>query len=163
MSQFYTRFICYLFASLVFGGCALIPSTLEPPRLTLTNIELQDATLFEQQYRLTLRVQNPNDYDLDIKGMRFDLEINGEEFASGVSNEAINVPGYGEAMTSVAVTSTLASILRQFQELSQSEALAYRFKGKIKIGTFGAPVPFDYQGALTLKPGNDTGTKSRSI
>ncbi len=157
------RLFLLIYASLALAGCASIPSELEPLRLTLKNIELLNATFFEQQYLLTLRLQNPNDFDLNIKGMSFDLEINDEVFASGVSNEAFNVPGYGEAITRVAVTSTLIGILRQFQELSQREALAYRFKGKIKIGTFGAPVPFDYKGELTLTPGDDATDRSRSI
>ncbi|MEE9287677.1 MAG: LEA type 2 family protein, partial [Gammaproteobacteria bacterium] len=80
------RLFLLIFASLALVGCASIPSELEPPRLTLKNVELLNATLFEQQYLLTLRLQNPNDFDLDIKGMSFDLEINDEEFASGVSN-----------------------------------------------------------------------------
>ncbi len=157
------RLFLLIFASLALVGCASIPSELEPPRLTLKNVELLNATLFEQQYLLTLRLQNPNDFDLGIKGMSFDLEINDEEFASGVSNEAFNVPRYGEAITRVAVTSTLSGILRQFQEFSQSEALAYRFKGKIKIGAFGVPVPFDYKGELTLTPGDEATDSSRSI
>jgi LEA14-like dessication related protein len=40
---------------------------------------------------LELRIQNPNDTDLDVTGLKFDLDINDKFFGSGISDQRLTI------------------------------------------------------------------------
>jgi hypothetical protein len=44
--------------------------------------------LLEQTFLMELRIQKPHGADLDINGLSFDLEINGQPFAAGSPTRA---------------------------------------------------------------------------
>ena len=86
------RLICRLLLAMLFlVGCAGPGKKLAPPRITLTNIKVQEIKVFESVFQIELRVVNPNDVAIDIKGLDCELELNDKHFASGVSNKKIKV------------------------------------------------------------------------
>ena len=66
-------------ALLTLAGCAGITYHAQPPQISLNNIQLVNAQLLEQEYALTLRIQNTNDFPFFIKGLSYQLEINGQQ------------------------------------------------------------------------------------
>ena len=64
-----------LLAALV-TGCAGLQS-LEPPEVSVVSLKPVAATLMEQRFEVGLRVLNPNNRDIDVKGLDFELDING--------------------------------------------------------------------------------------
>ncbi len=131
------------------SGCAFSPLA-DPPRFNLTNIQVQQIGLIEQSFLLTLKIQNPNDKPLNIQGMSFDLDLNGDAFASGVSNQAVYVAGFSEATVDVNVSSSLGGIMDQFQNILQSKSLRYLLKGKMKLEGISFTVPFKQSGEVAL-------------
>ena len=50
--------------------CACAAQTkLEPPNLSVINMEMLESSLFTQRLKVRVRVQNPNDIALPIKGV----------------------------------------------------------------------------------------------
>ena len=135
---------------LFLAGCAGLPVNTEAPRVTLVDMQVTDMRLFEQRYALTLRVQNPNPFDLDVVGLDFRLSLNGESFADGVSNQPVRVPAYGEVVTEVEVSSSLLSIFEQFRRLSEGQAgaLSYRIDGSVALGEGWMRLPFERAGTI---------------
>ncbi len=131
------------------AGCAT-SGIKEPPRLNLTNIQIADMGLVQQEFLLTMKIQNPNDQQLDIRGMDFAVELNGEPFATGVSNQHIVVPAYGETSFDVAVSSTISGILNQLDKLVQEGNINYLVKGKMKLSGVPVPIPFKQTGEIAL-------------
>ena len=113
----------------IFTGCAGIDNTLEPPYVSMSNLKLLNAGLFEQNYSLKLRIQNPNDFALPISGMTYHIYINERDFARGVSNKSFTVPAFGEEIIGLNIISDLSSILGQFQGL----ATGTNRKGKLSF------------------------------
>jgi len=109
-------------------------------------------TLFEQRYGLRLRIQNPNDRAIPVKGLSYSLQINGEEFAYGVSAESTTVPAFGEALLDVDATSSTLNVIKQFKSISGSTVLRfdYQLSGKLKVSNHLMSVPFNYGGTLEL-------------
>lgn len=105
----------------------------EPPIVTLANLVPVGASPFEARVRVDLRLQNPNDYDLDFDGMRFRIEVNEQEFVSGVSDESISLPRLGEAVVSVEGTTTTLALWRQIRGLAADPAsgIRYRVEGRL--------------------------------
>jgi LEA14-like dessication related protein len=123
----------------------------QPPAVTLAGVDLESIGLFEQRYVVQLRVTNPNDTDIPVEGLSFDVELNGLHFATGVSNAAVTVPRLGEALLEVKATSNLASFLRQLHDLREDGrgGLDYRIKGSLRVAGYGA-LPFERQGELAF-------------
>ncbi len=143
-------------AALLLGlaACASLGARLEPPRVSLANLQLVEFGVFEQRYRLDLRIQNPNDAELPIAGMDFRLYLNDEEFARGLSNQRVTVPAFGEQLVEVQVTSGLTGILGQLQRLGQGElkTFSYRLAGNVKPLHRALKYPFEYRGEIDLAP-----------
>ena len=140
-----------LAAAILMVSCANLPTT-EPPNLSVIGIQVEEATVLEQKYRIRVRIQNPNDYDLAITGMKYDLELNGRPFLKGVNGETLVVPRYGEVTTEVGGVSTIFSFVRQIEALQAGagEALTYDLSGKLSLQDRLFQLPFQYQGRLEL-------------
>lgn len=146
-----------LFASLVLlSGCAGLGPRLETPKLSIVSVELVKGDLFEQRLRARMRVQNPNDRELAVKGLTYTIEVGGEEFGRGMSGSSFIVPRMGEAEFDMNVTANLAgTLLRLASRSSQGgmpETLDYRIAGKVSLATgVLRSIPFEEKGTLKLK------------
>jgi LEA14-like dessication related protein len=138
-----------LLAVLLPGGCAVME--IQSPSVTLAGIEVIEAGLFEQRLAFKLRVLNPNNVEIPISGLSFEVELNGEPFAKGVSNKPVTVPRLGEAVLDVTAVTGFAGLIRQIQGLSRGniDAIAYRIKGRLVTGSsYG--MNFDERGKLEM-------------
>ena len=86
------------------AGCTSLGTKLETPRLSLVGIQLQEASFFEQRLRVRLRVQNPHVLVLPVRRLDVQFELDGEDFAQGVSERAFDVPARGAAEFGMLVT-----------------------------------------------------------
>src|SRR4051794_22514031 len=97
-------------AAMLAGGAGLHVGT-QPPTVTIVDFGVGSAGLFEQQFNLRLRIQNPNAEEFRIDGIAFDLDVNGQPFAKGVGNQAVIVPRYASGFMTVEAVSTLGGLL----------------------------------------------------
>jgi LEA14-like dessication related protein len=139
---------------LLSAGCSSLAANLQTPRLSLVGIQLQDASFFEQRLRVRLRVQNPNDLVLPVRGLDVSFQLDGEDFAQGVSERAFDVPAFGEAEFDMLVTANAATALLRIFDKDRSgrlESLDYRIRGKLStsLGLLRS-VPFDERGTISL-------------
>ena len=143
-----------LLLALLVSACATTATFQDPPRVTLTSIQPKEMTLLEQRYSLQLRIMNPNEVAIPVEGLSYALEINGREFAYGVSNAAVSIPPFGEALLDVEVVSNLLNIMQQMREMQgeQHDSLRYRLSGKISLDNSPARLPFEYEGELKYLP-----------
>jgi len=73
-------------------SCATMRPSLEAPRVSLVSISQQPSSGMETTFELELRLINPNDIAINLKGIDCRVEINDSTIASGVSNEAATLP-----------------------------------------------------------------------
>lgn len=135
---------------LLLGACAGMVRYPEAPRVSLVSIKPYEMTVFEQRYGLQLRILNPNESAIPVEGLRYTLEINGREFAYGVSRQAVTIPPFGEAVLDVDVVSNLLNVFQQLQATGESnrDSLSYRLSGTLSLSNSLARLPFDYHGEL---------------
>ena len=159
------RFVSLVTASLaltVLAGCA--GSRLRPlkPEVSVADIRLVEGTLLEQRFLVTLRVSNPNRFNIPVEGLSFTLDLNGQPFARGVGNKPVIIPQLGEALVEVSATAGLAGLLRQFKGLAKGgEKLNYRLKGRLVTGSHG-DLDFDKSGEVdALKALREPGSGQR--
>ena len=144
-----------LIAVLMIVGCAGVGKQLEPPRISLANIRVQEVSGLETSFEIQMRVFNANEIDLDVRGISADLDINGQPFATGVSNTPVRIPSYGTELVTVTVYSSVINIFKSAYGLKDSEAIKYRLNGKVRVSgknMMATSLPFESEGQVTFKP-----------
>lgn len=153
------KFVSWLSLVLLLSGCAGFGVRSQPPRVTLVDLEPLSVTLFEQKYRIQLRVQNPNPEPLAIRGMHYSLELNGKDFLDGVSGQRVEVPAFADQVIETEGVTSLFGFLRQVQAVQQGEmdSLRYRVSGRISLERDLLGLPFDYAGEFRVLPPSGAG------
>ncbi len=148
------RALCVTFVVLALSACAGLGPLETPPRVNLVDLRPADVTLFEQRYSVRLRVRNPNDVPLEVRGMDYAIDINDQKFADGVSDAHFTVPPYGERVVEVTVTSSLLRLIEQFRQMDQrgSLVLDYRLSGHMSIAGSPTRHAFAHEDSLDLSP-----------
>jgi LEA14-like dessication related protein len=128
-------FILILSVSLLLSGCAGL--RLQSPSVTVADMNLIEANLLEQRYVFKLRIQNPNDMDIPVTGLSFEIKLNDQSFAKGVSNKPVTLTRLSETMLEVTAISNLSGILRQINELrlGNRNSVSYLIKGRLVTGS----------------------------
>jgi len=148
------------FVLLILGGCAGLGKPLEPPRISLANIGVQEVSGLETAFTVQLRVFNTNDVALNVKGIEADLEINDQFFATGVSNTPVEIPSFGTALVTVTVYSSVINMFKSVRGLHEAGELKYRLNGKLRVAgdnLLSTTLPFESEGRVTLKGLNEPG------
>ena len=147
--------LCALVALL--PGCAVFAPKLQAPRLEIVKVELIKGDLFEQRLRARMKVQNPNDRELRVRGITYSIELGGEELGRGLSGSSFVVPAGGEAEFDMLVTANLAGTVLKLVERARKgggtpRELEYRLHGEVKLERgLLRTVPFDEKGTLPLR------------
>lgn len=139
----------------VLAACAS-HARLEQPNLSVVGIELLEGSLFTQRLKVRVRVQNPNDRELPIKGVSAKLEVDGNDFATGVSAQPFVVPAFGEAefdlMVDASMAQTIIGMVGKGTQDGAGDSVGYRLSGKVSLSSgFVRSLPFDETGTLQLK------------
>lgn len=122
-----------------------------PPQVRVVDLRMLESSVFEQRFEIDLRIGNPNDFDLPLDGLTFDLEVNGEDFARGFSNQRVTVPRLGEERLTVTASTTLIELVRQMQLLAERGDLSYRISGIAYLESFARRnAPYETEGTFRL-------------
>jgi LEA14-like dessication related protein len=125
-------------ALLAMAGCAALGPALEAPRISLVNMTQRSSSDMETVFQLELRLINPNDVPLDLKGIDCRLEINDSTIASGVSNQAAELPALGTLVYPVTVYASasdfiflMVRMMAASHRAPEDFELTYRLEGRV--------------------------------
>ena len=159
MNVRYSRlFFPFLFL-VILTGCAGLGKPMQEPQVTLVDMQMLEIKPLEAIFQISLRVMNPNEYPLALRGLSCDLKIDGKHFATGLANEPGEIPAFGTGIIPVTVyASTLkmfSSVMQIVQQVDQQRSgmqpLRYELTGKIRVaGGLNQSVPFHTRGELNL-------------
>lgn len=118
------------------AGCSMLAPRLEKPTLQLVNVKMEDGNLLNQRFTVRLKVLNPNDRELPVKGLAYTIELDGQPFGRGQSARSFVVPAHGEAEFDMSLDANLAGAIlaiAQRKERNAGREVEYRLKGKVSI------------------------------
>jgi LEA14-like dessication related protein len=150
---------CFFFLPVLFSGCAALGPGIEQPTISVTDLRLQESRGIETVFLLELRVLNPNDFSLDIRGLNCELKIDGNRFATGISDVRREVPAFGTAVIPVSVYTSMIDMIGSVIEILQTRdrsgaaghPLHYELAGKIRLaGMVNRTLPFHSRGEIDL-------------
>ncbi len=142
-----------LLCFLVLVGCAGLGKTLESPRVSLADIQIQEIRAFEAVTRVELRVFNTNDVSLEIEGIDCTVHLNNREFGTGVVNTKTTVPPRDTAVVPMTLYSSLIDVGRGILASGNDRKLTYKIKGRLHLGggmLLPPVLPFTSEGELSL-------------
>lgn len=112
----------------------------DPLQIQLVGIEPLAGEGLEMRFAIKLRVQNPNDSQIDFNGVALQLKVNQQPLLNGVSDQSGQVPRYGESILHIPVSLSAYAALRQAWGVAgyqDGKGLPYELSGKLASGLFG--------------------------
>lgn len=131
------------------AACSGLPLNMQAPRVSVATVDLRQIGMLEQHFDVGLRVANPNDFDLTIEALEFDLEVNGRAFAKSLSRAATKIPAASSAVLQIDAIMQSKNLLEQLRTLTPDalkQGVPYRIWGRIKTDQSSRWLPFDRSG-----------------
>ena len=118
---------------LLLTACASLTPNYEAPDLQVTNLKMLSLDGFNQRFRLSFRVVNPNNISFPVEGISFKFHLRGIQVASGVTNEAFELKPLGESTFDVDVSTSVFNSGRVLLDIinAKPQQLAYEVDAKI--------------------------------
>jgi LEA14-like dessication related protein len=149
------RFLRVLFMAAciaVLAACSTMGSKLEAPRLELVGVQMLSTDMFAQRFKVRVKVANPNDLELPVRGLEYTILMMGDSFAEGMSTEAFVLPALGEAEFDMLVTTNfVSSFARLLSRVGggKLENIDYEITGKIMVDKgMIRKIPINHRGTV---------------
>ena len=140
--------------SLMLSGCSGFAPKFTRPNITVISVEMRGGNILQQSFAVKLNIQNPNDRALPVRGLHTELNVGGDQIASGVSDRAIIVPAFGEAEFDMSINANIALALLKLADKANQHAdsIDYDITGVASIDLpFLRNLPFHQTGSFALK------------
>ena len=149
----FVRMLAAAAVCLLLGACSSMLPRIEAPQLQVVKIDVLKSDFLQQELRVRMRVDNPNDRVLPVRGITYEMEVAGEPFAHGESDKNFEVPALGSTEFDVSVTANMASaLLKLASKGGKLDAVEYRMVGKVSLSSgLIRSVPFEKKGTFKLR------------
>jgi LEA14-like dessication related protein len=137
---------------MVVAGCSTLAPKLESPRLQIVSVAMTSGDIFSQNFLVHLKVENPNDRELPIKGIDYKLFLQGDSFAEGFSARPFVVPALGDTEFDLTVrTNFVSSVARLLTRLNGKTKVEYIIEGTVALQSgLIRNIPFQDSGTVDL-------------
>jgi LEA14-like dessication related protein len=150
----------FVAVAVLVAACSSLGSKLEAPSLSLVAVQMLSTDMFAQKFKVRVLVQNPNDLELPVRGLEYQIVLMGDSFAEGTSNDAFLLPAGGEAEFDMTVTTNFVSSFGRLLSRvggGKLENVDYEIVGKIYVEKgMLRKIPFSHRGTVdfskSLKP-----------
>lgn len=131
------RYGCWLLASVAAlnFGCVTAPDQ-EALDVTLVNLAGRNATVWETEAVVTVRLQNPTPNDITVSGAVHKIYLNGTYVGQGLSSESVTVPRLSTTTQNITVHLKNFTVLRKVIGMQETRMAAYKVQSKI-YGSLG--------------------------
>lgn len=128
--------ILLAFVCVMVGACAHFGAGLEPPNVRVDSLRMLEARGLSQRFLVGLRVINPNDRALPVRGLSYTLALNGIDLLEGVSGNVPTLEPFSETLIEVEAATDLVAALRLLNNLTRPDAgenIAYALTAKVNV------------------------------
>ncbi|MGA7178888.1 MAG: LEA type 2 family protein [Thiobacillaceae bacterium] len=147
----------FLISLLLYGCTNLMSAALQPPTISIQDINPVELGLLQQRFEIQLQLENPNNVDLPLEGLNFDLSVNDLPLASVSSNQPILIPRQGTQVVKLEAATTSSNLIKQLHALNLDalrSGARYKINGRVKIkGLIWLPLEKSGQVGIKNKQG----------
>jgi LEA14-like dessication related protein len=146
------RMLFVVACAVLLAACSSLGSKLEAPSLELVGVQMLSTDMFAQRFKVRVKVINPNDLELPVKGLEYTILMMGDSFAEGMANESFLLPAMGEAEFDMLVTTNFVSSFGRLLSRVQGgklENIDYEITGKIMVEKgMVRKIPINHRGTV---------------
>lgn len=131
-------------------ACASL-SGREPVQVSVVGLEPLAGEGLELRMLLKLRLQNPDDTALAFNGIFVRMDLQGQRFATGVSNTAGEIPRFGESVVNIPMSVSAFNLMQQALGAMNAKTpgkVSYELSGKLS-GPLFRSISFSAAGELS--------------
>ena len=154
----YTSYVTCIAVAILLGGCAGITTSISPPSVSLSNVEISSVDFSKQTFVLGFDVSNPNPFPLPIKSVSYGVKLDEQRFASGETLASITVPANSDSQFAISVDLDLLRTAPQLLYTVRdgvTNGLSYELNGKLGIDIpFVEPISFKTSGEINVREGD---------
>ena len=133
-------------------GCSTwMTGGFKDPDVQLIKLDVIKARQLDHELSLRFRIDNPNGVSLPVRGLIYNVHLNGIQLAEGHSSEWFTVPAHGHHTFDVPVRTNLWRHVRQIVKALEKPdvPIRYSLKGEVKTGMlFGRSVHMARNGEI---------------
>ncbi|UZD96706.1 LEA type 2 family protein [Pseudomonas corrugata] len=121
------------------GGCASWQTDeTSEPQVHLVRVEVVRARLLEQRFMLHLRVDNPGDSDLTVRGLTYRIHLGDLLLTEGEHEHWFTVPPGQSGFFKIPIRTNLWPQVRDVVKLLEKprQQIPYRLEGELETGLF---------------------------
>lgn len=125
----------------------------EAPTVTLDSFRLLPSEGLSPRFLIGLRVINPNPVAIDLRGISYDVELEGQRLLTGVAGNLARVPPYAESEIELQAGVNLLGSIRLLNDLltdASRDRLAYVFRARLDVAGLPQRLTLEETGELTL-------------
>jgi len=130
-----------LIATLILGGCASIDPNYESPKVNVVGITKSDTDSAALQFTIQLRIVNPNAETINLKGLYYELSLDGIDVINGTANNIPPIEGYSDVVVSVSSAANLINSVRLAARLLEASGDELPYELRAKLGTSSKWMP----------------------
>ncbi|MGI9309770.1 MAG: LEA type 2 family protein [Gammaproteobacteria bacterium] len=133
----------------------MLQPELEEPRVEVVAFRMLPMEDNTPRFEIGLRVINPNDADLNLRGISYTVNIEERQLITGVANDLPEIPAYGEETITLTAALNLLDGLRLIADLVQRprDSLSYELNAKLDVGTILPDITISETGVIALGDG----------
>jgi len=136
-------------------GC-ISTAPLDPPEVTLVDLDFVDATVFESTLDVAVRLSNDNPEPMIIDGAVIKLELDGRSFGKGAMAERTEIPRFGSVVEHLEMHLNHIAVASKIKGVIERKVVDYAVTGKVYVLTPSGSVrrlAIDSRGTLDLRGG----------
>ena len=132
-------------------GCSALVPKLEAPKFDVVGLKILGGDQKHQQLQVRFQVTNPNDRQIAVKSIDYQVALAGTDFAQGTSPEAFTVPALGQADFDLDMNADFGALLRVLAAHLDEPSLPYEVSGHVHLAEgLLRELPFKGRGQLAL-------------
>lgn len=136
------------------GGSAPAPPPIpfDQPEVALRDVHVRGIGLTGGSVDVTLRVYNPNDYDLTAPRVGYRVLVGDALVARGLMDLDVVVPSHDSATVRIPASFGYGALGRAGREMLDTGSAPYRVLGRITVGTPYGRLSFPYDRVGNFAP-----------
>lgn len=123
------------------GACATVDRGHEKPKVDVIGITKSETDTAALQFTVQLRIVNPNAETLNLKGLYYELSLDGIDVVNGTANNIAPIEGYSEAVVSVSSAPSLINSALLAAKLMDNSSGELPYELRAKLGTSSKWMP----------------------
>ncbi len=136
------------------SACSTLSPQYQKPQIDLVAVEPIAAQGLEQRFRVHLRLTNPNDQDFKIKGMSYQLRVEGFNLVSGVARDLPVLPAYDSTVYQLEAGTNLLNGLRFIEQMMSAprDRLSYSIEAVLDLDqALARDITVSHDGEFSLR------------